>query len=106
MGRAPGELLPGPGVLRPVRLRSLLVCFPLSLAAARLPAQFAPDLACVAARFARPGDSTSIEVLCRVPYVLLEPLPRAGAGYRLTVDATDSAGRVILSRRWSRGVAD
>ena len=70
------------------------------------PAQIAPELACTAARFWRPGDSTRVELLCRIPYVLLEPLPRAGAGYRLTLDVTDSAGRNLLTRRWSRGVAD
>jgi GWxTD domain-containing protein len=69
-------------------------------------AQIAPELACTAARFWRPGDSTRIELLCRVPYVLLEPLPRAGAGYRLTLDVTDSAGHNVLTRRWSRGLAD
>jgi GWxTD domain-containing protein len=92
-----------------VRIRSLLVVLPVVLAFTRPPAptaQFAPELACAAARFWRPGDSTRIELLCRVPYVLLEPLPRAGAGYRLTVDVTDSAGHNLLARRWSRGMAD
>src|SRR5439155_21626886 len=59
-----------------------------------------------AARFWRFGDSTRIEIQCRVPYVLLGPLPRAGAGYRLTLDVTDSAGHNLLTRRWSRAVAD
>jgi len=89
-----------------VRIRSLLVVLPLALASNRLAAQFAPELTCVAARFWRAGDSTRIELLCRVPYVLLEPLPRAGAGYRLTLDVTDSAGHSLLARRWSRTVAD
>lgn len=88
-----------------MRLRSLLVLLPLAFT--RLPApQIAPELACAAARFWRPGDSTRIELLCRIPYVLLEPLPRAGAGYRLTVEVSDSAGRNVLARRWSRVVAD
>ncbi len=90
-----------------MRIRSLVALFPLGLS--RLPAQaaqIAPELACTATRFWRPGDSTRVELLCRVPYVLLEPLPHAGAGYRLTLDLTDSSGRTILKRRWSRGVAD
>jgi len=89
-----------------VRIRSLFVVLPLALASTRLAAQFAPEFACAAARFWRAGDSTRIEIQCRVPYVLLEPLPRAGAGYRLTLDVTDSAGHNLLTRRWSRAVAD
>jgi hypothetical protein len=90
-----------------VRGKLFLVLLSLALTrSAAAAAQSTSDLACTAARFWRPGDSTRIELLCRVPYVLLEPLPRAGAGYRLTVDVTDSAGHNLLTRRWSRGVAD
>lgn len=89
-----------------MRLSPLLVV--LTPAFIRLPApqQIAPELTCAAARFRRSGDSTRIELLCRVPYVLLEPLPRAGAGYRLTLDLADSTGRTVLARRWSGAVAD
>ena len=89
-----------------MRLGPLLVV--LTPAFLRLPApqQIAPELACAAARFRRPGDSTRVELLCRVPYVLLEPLPRTGAGYRLTLDVVDSSGRTVLARRWSGTVAE
>ncbi len=90
-----------------MRLSPLLALLPLAFT--QLPAprpQIAPELACAAARFSRPADSTRIELLCRVPYVLLEPLPRAGAGYRLTLDVSDSARHTVLARSWSRALAD
>jgi GWxTD domain-containing protein len=60
-----------------------------------------------AARFYRAsGAQTLVDVFCRIPFALLEPLSAGGqAAYRVAVAVRDSAGLELLKQSWLQTVA-
>ena len=60
-----------------------------------------------AVRFFRAaGAQTVVDVLCQVPFALLEPLggPRGPGAYRMQVSVRDSTGLELVSQGWAQGV--
>lgn len=60
-----------------------------------------------AVRFFRAaGAQTVVDVLCQVPFALLEPLggPRGAGAYRMQVSVRDSTGLELVSQGWAQGV--
>src|SRR5512134_165009 len=67
----------------------------------------APALGLRAVRFFRAaGAQTVVDVLCQVPFALLEPLggPRGAGAYRMQVSVRDSTGLALVSQGWTQGV--
>ncbi len=69
--------------------------------------QEATALGLRAVRFYRAsGGQTVVDVLCQVPFALLEPLGGATAGgaYRMAVAVHDSSGLELMSQTWAQAV--
>ncbi len=56
-------------------------------------------------RFEPASTQTVIDVFCRIPLRLIDPIDRAGGGsYRFAVSARDSTGRELVSQSWATPV--